>query len=122
MLIIILCLISSVSRFVMDSHLPSLPAISETLGISGNDVQHTLTFYLLGFSVSQLIYGPLSDTYGRKKILIGGLIVFLLGNTACALTSSPLVLQGGRLIAGAGAGACGVLNRAIASDRFSGPE
>jgi len=106
----------------MDSHLPSLPAISETLGISGNDVQHTLTFYLLGFSVSQLIYGPLSDTYGRKKILIGGLIVFLLGNTACALTSSPLVLQGGRLIAGAGAGACGVLNRAIASDRFSGPE
>lgn len=118
----ILCLISSVSRFVMDSHLPSLPAISQALDISGPSAQRTLTFYLLGFSFSQLVYGPLSDCYGRKKILISGLLIFLLGNTVCVFTSSPSVLQLGRLVAGSGAGACGVLNRAIASDCFSGAE
>jgi len=121
-IIFILCLISSVARFVLDSYLPSLPAISNAFGISDTRTQLTLTLYLIGFSISQLIYGPLSDHYGRRIIILFGLSIFVFGNLICAIASSPTVLLVARLIAGAGAGVCGVLNRAIASDCFKGAD
>lgn len=121
-IIILLCLISSLGRFVLDSYLPSMPAIGEYFGISNAGTQYTLTLYLLGFSLSQLIYGPLSDHYGRRNVIIAGLGIFILGNLACALAATPNELLAARLIAGIGAGACGVLNRAIASDCFQGAE
>lgn len=121
-IIILLCLISSLGRFVLDSYLPSMPAIGEYFGISNAGTQYTLTLYLLGFSLSQLIYGPLSDHYGRRNVIIAGLGIFILGNLACALAATPNELLAARLIAGIGAGACGVLNRAIASDCFHGAE
>lgn len=121
-IIFILCLISSLARFVLDSYLPSLPAISTAFGISATSTQLTITLYLMGFSVSQLIYGPLSDHYGRRIIILFGLSVFVLGNLICAMAASSSILLAARLIAGAGAGACGVLNRAIASDCFKGAD
>jgi MFS transporter, DHA1 family, 2-module integral membrane pump EmrD len=121
-IIMILCLISSLGRFVLDSYLPSLPAISDYFSISDADTQLTLTIYLLGFSISQLIYGPLSDLYGRRLIILAGMIIFLIGSFVCSIASSSSILLTSRLIAGVGAGACGVLNRAIASDCFKGAE
>lgn len=121
-IIIILCLITSMGRFVMDNYLPSLPAISTAFSASADYVQLTLTLYVLGFGLSQLIYGPLSDRLGRKKVLIGGLILFLMANTLCMFTHSLSVLLLARLLSGLGMGVCGVLNRAIASDCFHGAE
>lgn len=121
-IILILCLISSLGRFVLDSYLPSLPAISNHFNISDKSTQLTLTIYLLGFSVSQLVYGPLSDRYGRRSIILFGMIIFLLGSLVCSVATSPSALLISRLVAGIGAGACGVLNRAIASDCFKGAE
>jgi DHA1 family 2-module integral membrane pump EmrD-like MFS transporter len=121
-IILILCLISSLGRFVLDSYLPSLPAISDYFRISDKSTQLTLTVYLLGFSISQLIYGPLSDRYGRRLIILSGMIIFLIGSFICSVASSLSILLISRLIAGIGAGACGVLNRAIASDCFKGAE
>ncbi|MHB1947560.1 MAG: multidrug effflux MFS transporter [Gammaproteobacteria bacterium] len=121
-IIVILCLISSLARFVLDSYLPSLPAISHDFGISSTSTQFTLTLYLVGFSFSQLIYGPLSDRYGRRSIILIGLGIFIIGNLGCAIASTPGLLIFARLISGVGAGACGVLNRAIASDCFKGSE
>lgn len=121
-IISILCLISSLARFVLDSYLPSLPAISQYFNISDTAVQTTLTIYLAGFGISQLIYGPLSDRYGRKVVLIFGLSIFLLGNLLCVFANTLEFLLLGRLLGGIGAGACGVLNRAIASDCFQGPD
>lgn len=102
-IIIILCLISSVTRFVLDSYLPSLPAMSEYFAISHLEIQATLTLYLFGFGVSQLIYGPLSDIYGRKKILLLGLGIFIIGNLFCTLrrlifNSLPCCLVSGRYL------------------------
>ena len=119
-IIIILCLISSVTRFVLDSYLPSIPALREYFVINPIEVQSTLTLYLFGFGVSQLIYGPLSDVYGRRKILIIGLSIFLLGNILCSIATTKEMLFFARLLTGVGAGACGVLNRAIAADYFKG--
>ena len=121
-IILILCLISSLARFVLDSYLPSLPAISDHFKISDTSTQLTLTIYLLGFSISQLVYGPLSDQYGRRIVILGGMSIFLIGSFVCAIAVSPEVLLASRLLAGIGAGACGVLNRAIASDCFKGAE
>jgi len=121
-IIAILCLISSLARFVLDSYLPSMPAISQSFAISDTQTQFTLTLYLLGFSISQLIYGPLSDRYGRRSIIIVGLGIFAFGNLMCAMANSLSILLVARLIAGVGAGSCGVLNRAIASDCFKGAE
>lgn len=121
-IIVILCLITAMGRFVIDNYLPSMPAISSALNASTHSVQLTLTLYILGFGFSQLIYGPLSDRYGRKKILVGGLVLFLIANTLCAFTNSLSILLAARLLSGLGMGVCGVLNRAIASDCFSGPE
>lgn len=121
-IIILLCLISSLVRFVLDSYLPSLPAIGEYFQLSTTATEFSLSIYLFGFSVSQIIYGPLSDRYGRKIILLLGLGIFIAGNLSCALATSFNGLLIGRLAAGIGAGACGVLNRAIASDCFKGSE
>lgn len=120
-IIVLLCLISSAGRFVIDSYLPSLPSIQYELVLSHALVQMTLTIYLLGLGFSQLFYGPLSDRFGRRKVLILGMFVFLIGNTLCANASSGKELLFARLISGIGAGACGVLNRLIASDCFKGP-
>jgi MFS transporter, DHA1 family, 2-module integral membrane pump EmrD len=121
-IILILCLISSLGRFVLDSYLPSLPAIKNHFGISASLTQLTLTVYILGFSISQLIYGPLSDRYGRRLVILIGMAIFLMGNIVCSLALSPVILISSRFIAGIGAGACGVLNRAIASDCFKGAD
>lgn len=121
-IILILCLISSLGRFVLDSYLPSLPAISNYFNISDAHTQFTLTIYLLGFSISQLVYGPLSDRYGRRNVILCGMTIFLIGSFVCAIASSPSILLFSRFVTGVGAGACGVLNRAIASDCFKGAE
>lgn len=121
-IIMLLCMITSTGRFVMDSYLPSMPFMRQDLGVSGSSIELTLTLYLLGFGMSQLIYGPLSDRYGRKPVLMIGFVLFLIANTLCALAQSLPVLLMARLLAGVGIGASGVLNRAIASDCFSGTE
>lgn len=122
LIIVILCLITSMTRFVIDSYLPSLPAMSLTFNGDAAGVQLTITAYILGFGLSQFVYGPLSDRFGRKKILISGLILFLIANTVCIFTHSLPLLWALRGLSGLGMGVCGVLNRAIASDCFSGVE
>lgn len=119
-IIVVLCLITSAGRFVMDSYLSSIPFIGQDLGVSDHYVELTMTVYLLGFGMSQLVYGPLSDRYGRRSILIIGLSIFLVANTLCAFSSSFAGLVIARFVSGLGIGASGVLNRAIASDCFKG--
>ncbi|HYF98375.1 MAG TPA: MFS transporter, partial [Coxiellaceae bacterium] len=121
-IIAMLCLISSIGRYVLDSYLPSLPAMAHYFDVSTDNVQLTISYYLLGFSLSQLIYGPLSDSFGRKRTLVIGLSIFTFASLACTFVNdddfSSLLFF--RLLAGIGAGSCGVLNRAIASDCFKG--
>lgn len=121
-IITLLCLVSSLGRFTLDSYLPSMPSIGDYFGVSSAGAQYTLSTYLLGFGLSQLIYGPLSDFYGRRRIMLVGLGIFILGNIACVFAPTHLMLLVARTIAGVGAGACGVLNRAIASDCFQGAD
>lgn len=101
-----------------DLYLPSLPLLGEQLGASENQVQLTLSVFMIGFAVSQLIYGPLSDKYGRRPVILGGAILFALSSVACAMATSIEALIVARFFQAVGA-CCGtVLGRAVVRDVY----
>ena len=88
--------------FSLTMYQPALPAIARTLNISTAQVQLTLTVYLASFAIGQLIYGPMSDHFGRRRTLLVGLAIFVVGAVACALASSAGVLIAARVLQGLG--------------------
>jgi Bcr/CflA subfamily drug resistance transporter len=105
-----------------DIYLPSLPAIALALQVSMGDVQLTFSVFLAGFAISQLVYGPLIDRYGRKPFLITGVSLYGLMALAATFAHSIELLLLARTIQGIGAGACSVVPRAIMGDSFAGCE
>lgn len=120
-LIMVLAVIfAAVGPFSSDSYLPSLPAMTQVFHSSANTMQLTITIYMLGFSLSQLIYGPLSDRLGRRIVMLIGLAICTVGSLLCSLTTSVLALMFARLVQGAGVGVTNALFRAIMRDTFTG--
>jgi Bcr/CflA subfamily drug resistance transporter len=117
-LVFLNCLIVSVSIFCRDMTIPSLPAIASSLHTSEGLAQTSLTICLAGVGLSQLFYGPLSDAYGRKKILLTGFTICLMGNIASGVAASDSIFLISRFLAGIGAGAGTVIARAMARDMF----
>ena len=68
-----------------DLYLASLPSMATDFGVNPSAVQHTLSLFVIGFGSAQLVSGPLSDRYGRRPVLIGGLTLYLLASITCAL-------------------------------------
>lgn len=101
-----------------DLYLPSLPSIALDLQSDTAGVQLTLSVFLIGFAVSQLIYGPLSDRYGRRPVLLGALIIYLAATLACGLAASIEWLIGARFVQALGACAGPVVGRAVVRDVF----
>ncbi|MCF6806894.1 multidrug effflux MFS transporter [Thiotrichales bacterium 19S9-12] len=101
---------------------PAFLDMSQSLNISSSLIKTTLTGYLFGFGISQLIYGPLSDRSGRKNLLLIGMFIFSLGCLWSIFSSSYLSLLLSRVLQGIGAGSCMTLSRTILRDSFSGKE
>ncbi|WP_341503254.1 MFS transporter [Gallaecimonas sp. GXIMD4217] len=102
-------------------YLPALPAIAADLAIDRALAQQLITLYFLGFGLSQLLFGSLSDALGRWRVFLWGQGLFVLGTLAClVLADSAWGLGFGRLLQGLGAGAPHVLARAILSDGYRG--
>lgn len=87
-LILILGSLSTISPFSIDMYLPGFPAIAADLGVSIAQVQLSLTAYLVGIAVGQLLYGPLLDRFGRKIPLYIGLAVYIIASVVCAFSTS----------------------------------
>lgn len=104
-----------------DFYLPALPAITTALATDVATTQLTLSVFLVGFGVGQLAYGPLSDRYGRRPVLLFGLVVYVLASVACALAPSIDMLIAARFLQALGACAGPVLGRAIVRDLY-GPQ
>jgi len=101
-----------------DLYLPSLPTLVRVFGTDIATVQLTLSVFLVGFAVSQLAYGPLSDRFGRRPVLIGGVTVFVLASAACMLAQSIEQLIAARFLQALGS-CCGpVLGRAVVRDVY----
>ncbi len=118
----VLAMLTALGPLSTDMYLPSLPAIGGYFAVSTSSVQLTLSLFLAGFAVGQIIYGPLSDKLGRKPVLIGGLMLFLAATLACASAPSIQLLIAARFAQAVGACAAIVLARAIVRDLFDGSE
>jgi DHA1 family bicyclomycin/chloramphenicol resistance-like MFS transporter len=110
--------ISFIGPLAIHLFMPVIPAVKAALGISDALAQLTFSIALFVMAFATLVYGSLSDRYGRRPLLLSGLCLFLIGSAVSALASSVLTLVVGRLIQAIGAG-CGItLVRAIAQDVY----
>jgi MFS transporter, DHA1 family, multidrug resistance protein len=103
-----------------DLFLPALPVIGQALGGTPASGGYTISIFLASFAFSQLVFGPLSDRFGRRPVGLGGCALFAVAGIGCTLAHSMPVLLGWRLVQGIGAGAAAVLAFAIVRDLFTG--
>ena len=113
--------IATVSSVATGIYLPSMPAIRHDLHSSNSLVQLTLTLYFIAFA-SQIIYGPPSERFGRRKIALLGLFLSFFGSVLCVFSPDIYLLLFGRFLQGLAVGALVVLSRAIMRDVFSGEQ
>lgn len=119
-MLIIITLLAVMGLMGTDLFAPSLPAIAKHFHQSIGHTQLTITLFLLGFSMSQLFYGPLSDRFGRKPILVFGTSIFTIGSIICLYAFSFQSLCFGRIVQGVGVGASLSLARVILRDLYHG--
>jgi MFS transporter, DHA1 family, multidrug resistance protein len=115
-LILLLGALAACGPISIDMYLPSLPSLTQAFSISASAAQTTLTSFMFGFSIGMLLYGPLSDSLGRRPVLLGGIVMYVLSTIACAVSFSIGSLVVFRFVQALGAGAASVLARAIARD------
>lgn len=103
-----------------DLYMPSLPAIREYFGTTNVYTQFSVTVYLICVGASQIIYGPLSDKYGRRVVILSGLFVSMFGSAIILSSNSIYMFLLGRMIQGMGLGVSMSLSRAVLADLYSG--
>lgn len=116
----VLSLLMGFASISTDLYLPAMPAMASELRIAPGLAAMTVSMYLVGFSLGQLVWGPLSDRYGRRGPLMIGLLVFVVGSVGCALAGSGAAIVGWRAVQAVGACAGVVIARAMVRDRFEG--
>lgn len=119
-LILVLGTLIAVGPLTIDMYLPALPAISADLQTTAAGVQLTLTGTLIGLAVGQMIIGPLSDVWGRRRPLLAGTTLHVLASILCVIAPNIAVLGGLRVVQGFGAAAASVIAMAVVRDLFSG--
>jgi MFS transporter, DHA1 family, multidrug resistance protein len=117
--VFILALLMGIQPVTTDLYLPALPAIAEGFGASMAQAQYTLSALLLAFGVSQLIWGPLSDRFGRKPVLTTGLSMYALAAVGAAWADSIQLLIIWRILQGLSMGAVVMCGRALVRDLYS---
>jgi DHA1 family bicyclomycin/chloramphenicol resistance-like MFS transporter len=103
-----------------DLYLPAMPSMGRALGANAGMIELTISGYLIGFSLGQLFWGPISDRYGRRPSVSAGLILFVIGSGGCALAGSAPALIGWRIVQAIGACAGVALARAMVRDLYVG--
>jgi DHA1 family bicyclomycin/chloramphenicol resistance-like MFS transporter len=117
-----LAALAMVGPFTVDTYLPSFPAIGSEFGVSAAALQLTLSAYFLTFAAMTLWHGALSDSFGRRPVVLGGLAIYLLASAGCALAQELWQLLVFRGLQGMSAGVGMVVGRAIIRDSREGHE
>jgi DHA1 family bicyclomycin/chloramphenicol resistance-like MFS transporter len=118
-MIIVLGVMVALGPLTIDMYLPALPRIADELSVSSSVVQLTLTGTLAGLALGQLIIGPLSDSLGRRRPLMAGIVVHMVASVICMLAPNLVVLGVGRVLQGVGAAAGMVVAIAVVGDLFA---
>jgi DHA1 family bicyclomycin/chloramphenicol resistance-like MFS transporter len=115
-----LALLTALGPLSMDMYLASLPDIERLMSATTADTQLTISIYLAGFAISQIFYGPVSDRYGRRPVLLFALAFFTVASIACAAAQSIGMLIAARFVQALGGAGAAVIARAIVRDLYSG--
>ncbi|KUI30720.1 multidrug effflux MFS transporter [Mycobacterium sp. GA-2829] len=119
-MIVVLGALVALGPLTIDMYLPALPKIGDELGVSSSVAQLTLTGTLAGLALGQLIVGPLSDSLGRRRPLMAGIVLHMLASLVCMFAPNIMVLGLARSLQGVGAAAATVVAIAVVGDLFSG--
>lgn len=117
-LIILLAALVAFAPLSIDMYLPSLPELAKDLAANDTEVQHSISVFLVGLCLGMLFYGPLSDRFGRRPLLLGGIGLYVIASLGCALAASAEQLLIWRALQAIGGAAASVLARAIVRDLF----
>jgi len=117
-LAILLACLGMLGPFSIDTYLPAFTGIAKAIGASPVEMQQTLSAYLFGFAIMNLFHGALSDSFGRRPVVLVGLVVFTLASVGCALSQHIGALVFFRALQGMSAGAGIVVSRAVIRDMF----
>ncbi|WP_406135613.1 multidrug effflux MFS transporter [Streptomyces sp. NBC_01089] len=118
LLLAVLCSLNAGGLFASDINLPGVPATAHAFNTPVASVQWTFSAFMIGIAVSQAIYGPISDAYGRKHVIVSGLGLFVVASLICAAAPTVEVFGAARLLQALGAGSGMVLGRAVISDLY----
>ncbi|MBO1337172.1 multidrug effflux MFS transporter [Streptomyces sp. VRA16 Mangrove soil] len=118
LLLAVLCSLNAGGLFASDINLPGVPATAHAFHTPVASVQWTFSAFMIGIAVSQAVYGPISDAYGRKRVILPGLGLFVVASLICAVAPSVEVFGAGRLLQALGAGSGMVLGRAVIGDLY----
>ncbi|NLV97958.1 MAG: multidrug effflux MFS transporter [Desulfovibrionales bacterium] len=118
----LLILLAAFPPLSTDMYLPILPSLSHMWGVPAATINLSLVGFFASFSLALLIYGPLSDRFGRKPVLMAGIGLYIIACLVCALSSNPMTLIIGRVLQGFGAAAASTLSLAMTKDCFHGAE
>ncbi len=118
--VLILGGLSAFGPLSIDMYLPALPRMAEDLRAADSTVQLTLSAFIVGLALGQLVLGPLSDALGRRRPLLAGLVLYIVGSVLCAVSPDAWLLIGARFVQSLGAAAGIVIARATVRDLYSG--
>lgn len=117
----LIALLMALTAMSVDIMLPALPALGAALGVANeNDRQLVVIVYMAGFAFGQLLYGPVSDHFGRRPVMLAGMAVFIAGSLLALLASTFEMLLLARLVQGLGAASPRVVSIAVVRDLYSG--
>ncbi|MEO7495148.1 MAG: multidrug effflux MFS transporter [Massilia sp.] len=122
LLTVILACLGMVGALAIDTYLPSIPAIGQYFAVGPLAVQQTLSVFLFAFAFMMLFYGTLSDSFGRRPVILVSLVVYTFASLGAAVAPTFGWLLACRLLQGLSAGAGSVVGQAIVQDRFSGAQ
>jgi MFS transporter, DHA1 family, multidrug resistance protein len=119
--VVLMAALMASNALAIDAMLPALPPIGEALGVAEeNRRQLVITAYLLGFGAAQIVYGPLADRFGRKRLLVGSMALYALFGALAGFAQSFTLLLAARTLQGIAAAGTRVLIVAITRDRYQG--
>ncbi|WP_162070224.1 multidrug effflux MFS transporter [Burkholderia sp. THE68] len=118
--LVILSLLMAFASISTDLYLPALPGMAESLHADAGTLEYTISGYLVGFSLGQLVWGPIGDRFGRKLPISAGLLLFVLGSAGCALSTDAHTMIMWPAFQAVGACASVVLARAMVRDLYTG--